>query len=71
MQGYTPLPTRARDALTVLRSTIGERDTGLSQAAAYEALEAAGFERTELSNLIEILLLRGYIYQVNDQLFVT
>ena len=71
MRGQTPLPTRARDALAVLESTTKADRTGLSHAQACQRLQDAGFECTDVSDRIEILLLRGYLYEVDERLFIT
>ena len=71
MRGQTPLPTHARNALTVLESTTKADRTGLSHVQVCQRLQDAGFECTDVSDLIEILLLRGYLYEVDGRLFIT
>ena len=71
MRGQTPLPTRARDALSALNAAIEANHTGLSHAEARDVLRDAGFEQADVADLLEILLLRGYIYEVDEHVFVT
>ena len=71
MRGQTPLPTRARDALSVLDAAIKADHTGMSHAEARAVLRDAGFEQADVADLLEILFLRGYIYEVDEHVFIT
>lgn len=75
--GKTPLPSRAKDALETLRPRVesagdgdGEEDE-LSRERALAALVAETFDESEARETLELLELRGYVYEVNGRLRIT
>lgn len=68
---YTPLPSRAVRALEVLRPLFEKAADPVTPETAQTTLVDAGFERGEVSDILEVLLQRGYLYQVNGDVRVT
>lgn len=66
----TPLNPREQDALDHLEESHGFEDS-FSYNTATDELANAEFHTDEAQRLIEQLLLKGYIYEVNDQLRLT
>ena len=66
----TQLSASASEALEVLRGPLREAD-GLSRGAAVERLVAGSFERPDARAIVDELLSKGYLYEVNDELHVT
>ena len=66
----TPLSPREQDALDYLKESYGFEDPFLYNTA-LERLASADYQSDEAQRLIEQLLLKGYLYEVNGQLRVT
>ena len=66
----TPLSPREQDALDYLEESHGFEDP-FSYKTALEELASADYQTDEAQRVIEQLLLKGYLYEVNDQLRVT
>ena len=71
MRRSTPLPPRATSALEILRPSIEGSDGGLSRIEIRSILLDSGFALTEVPVLLEILIQRGYLYEVADRVRVT
>jgi hypothetical protein len=66
----TPLGPTAADVLDTLRDPLVEAD-GLSRDAATELVAGGDLDAQTARDAIEQLRLRGYLYEVNGELFVT
>ena len=66
----TPLSPREQDALDYLEDSHGFEEP-FSYNTAIDELTNAEFYTDEAQRLIEQLLLKGYLYEVNDQLRLT
>jgi hypothetical protein len=66
----TRLSPTAADALERLRDPIEEAD-GLPRAAAVERITDGAFEPVDAQELVAELLSKGYLYAVDDELYVT
>lgn len=58
------------DAFSVLAPAI-ERQAGLTWEEAHDRLLAADFEEVDTEDTLEQLLNRGYLYEVDDQVYAT
>jgi hypothetical protein len=69
----TPIPTTARSALDHIAAAAGEAgvDDGIDREAAVQALVAEGYPEVEARDQIAVLLDRGYLYAVGDELRIT
>jgi hypothetical protein len=67
----TPLSPRDREALALLTPVIDSHEQGLSRTQAYEVLVEEGFTAGRAETAVETLLRSGYLYAVDDTLFVT
>ena len=65
-----PLGAVAESAYEVLLQTIDPED-GIPRSDAHERLLEADYADTDAAYAIDRLLSRGYLYDVNGQLFVT
>ncbi|WP_254544826.1 hypothetical protein [Halomarina pelagica] len=66
----TPLGSLASDALAQLEAPMQETD-GMRQAIARNVLQNQGFTEAEADVALTQLLSRGYLYEVNDRLYLT
>lgn len=71
MPDQTPLPPGARDHLHALRPVLRTVDNGLSREQATRILIAEGFSEEEIPYYLDMLLDRGYLYCVENYLFLT
>lgn len=72
MNGGRRLPPVAEDALDVLNATVGEDDDGLSKDEAKAVLVADDrFTEGDAEYALDILQNRGYIYYVDEQVYIT
>lgn len=69
--GKTPLPSRAREALERIRPRVASAGAGLPRDRARSALVEGSFDGAEAEEALELLELRGYVYEVNGRLRVT
>lgn len=68
----TPLPPTARDALEVLQGPISAMGSdGCPRPEARQLLIDDEFTDTHAEQALHQLLMRGYLYEVEDHLFVT
>lgn len=65
------IPPLAEDAFEVLTDRFDEGDDGFSRDTAFDLLEEGDFVEDDAEYAVEQLLLRGYLYEVDDELFVT
>jgi hypothetical protein len=66
------LPPVAEDALDVLHETVGDTDNGLPRDEAKAALVAGDcFTDGDAEYALDVLQNRGYIYYVNEQVYIT
>lgn len=66
----SPLTEWLGDAFEVLAPAI-KRKSGLTPEEAHDHLQAAGFTKEDAKYAIKRLHKRGYLYEVDGQLFVT
>ncbi len=66
----TPLGLLASDALAQLESPMQETD-GMRSATVRNVLRNQGFTEAEADVALTQLLSRGYLYEVNDHLYLT
>ena len=66
----TPLSPREQDALDYLEERHGFEDP-FSYDTSIEELASVEYQTEEAQQVIEQLLLKGYLYEVDDQLRVT
>ena len=71
MPDRTPLPPGAKDHLRVLRPVLRTVENGLSREQATLILVAEGFSEEEIPYYLNLLLERGYLYRVENHLFLT
>jgi len=65
----TPITPGERAVLEQLEEYLQETDPErLTREAALSCLTEQGLGRTEASNRVDQLLLKGYLYEVNDEL---
>lgn len=69
----TPIPTTARSALDHIAAAVddAEVDGGIDRDAAVQCLVAKGYDESEARDQIDVLLDRGYLYAVGDELRIT
>lgn len=67
----TPPPPRGEEALSVLEPAIEDREDGLDRPVAVELLTEKGFDDEAATTVIDQLLNRGYLYDVDGRLRVT
>lgn len=69
----TPIPPRAKEALDILTDPIHDRgESGYPRTEARQLLcDDDTFDRARAEQAIHQLLMRGYLYEVDEQLFVT
>ena len=69
----TPLSPTAEDALEILVEPINDReDDGFPQEEAHQLLvDHEAFDQSRAERAIHQLLMRGYLYKVDEYLFVT
>ena len=67
---YTPLSPMAAEALEHLRARFGAK-TSFTYDQASQELHTHGIEHLLVDDLLETLLLRGYLYEVEDELRIT
>jgi hypothetical protein len=66
------LPPVAEDALDVLHETVSDADNGLPQDEAKAVLVADDrFTDGDAEYALDVLQNRGYIYYVNEQVYIT
>ena len=65
-----PLGAVAESAYEILLETI-DPENGISRSDAHERLLEADYAEADAEYAIDRLLSRGYLYDVNGQLFVT
>lgn len=65
------LPPRAADALDLLESRLATADQGFSESQARAVLLEAEFDEEDATWLLELLHDRGYIYRVDDRIYLT
>ena len=70
MPDRTRLSSSAADALDTLRVPIEQAD-GLPREDAATVLLDDGFDRVDADVFLDELLSKGYLYAVDDQLYVT
>ena len=70
MPDRTRLSPSATEALDTVREPIRRAD-GLTRDSAIATLTDAGVERADAGELITELLSKGYLYEVDEQLYVT
>lgn len=66
----TPLSSREETALDSLQQQLGP-DKKFTRGMAVDQLETAAFERPEADDLIDQLLQKGYLYEVDNHLQIT
>ena len=66
-----PLPPGAKDVLQTLRPILGTMDNGMTRDQAAMVLQTEGFAEDEISYYLELLLNRGYLYEVDEDVFLT
>lgn len=66
--GRTPLSQRAQDALAMLRPAINATPTGLSRQPARTTLTDAVSTDDDADEVLEELLQKGYLYEVDGEL---
>jgi len=66
-----PLPTYAEEVFESLKPKIGPRTDGFPRDKAKAYLQTEGFENSTIDVALDVLLNRGYIYVVNDQIRLT
>ncbi|GKZ15425.1 hypothetical protein HAL_33060 [Haladaptatus sp. T7] len=67
---YTPLSPMATEALTHLRTRFGSSESFTYEQAG-RVLREHDIESVLVDDLLETLLLRGYLYEVGDNLRIT
>ncbi|MFH5844689.1 hypothetical protein [Haladaptatus sp. CMAA 1909] len=67
---YTPLPPMTEEALSHLRTRFGSGES-FTYEQADQVLRAHDIEAVLIDDLLETLLLRGYLYEVGDDLRIT
>ncbi|MFC7157238.1 hypothetical protein ACFQPA_17535 [Halomarina halobia] len=67
---HTPLGPLASDALEHLEPSMWEAE-GTNRETAREVLEDQGFTESEADAALTQLLSRGYLYEVNGDLYLT
>ena len=66
------IPLFAEDALEVLREMVGDDDEGLSKDEATTVLVAdERFTEGDAEYALDVLQSRGYIYYVDEQVYIT
>lgn len=71
MRDRQPLPPRAKDVLQALRPIRRTMDSELSREQAAMVLQVEGFAEDEIPYYLELLLNRGYLYEVDEDVFLT
>lgn len=72
MTGPRRIPPFAEDALAVLQETVGDDDEGLLNDEATAVLIAdERFTEADAEHALDVLQSRGYIYYVDEQVYVT
>ncbi|MFD1514547.1 hypothetical protein [Halomarina rubra] len=66
----TQLSPAATDALDTLREPV-DRSEGLSREEATTVLADGGIDAVDAEDLLDELLSKGYLYAVDDELYVT
>ena len=66
----TPLSPGASDALTALCEPVEQAD-GLSRDAVVEQVQTADLSGVDPESVVNELLSKGYLYEVEGQLYVT
>lgn len=68
----TPLPPTAQEAFEILEEPISDKEgEGCPRFEAHQLLVDGEFTDTRAERAVHQLLMRGYLYEVDDQLFVT
>lgn len=68
----TPIPTTARTVLDHIAAVADDADVdGIDREAAVQSLVAEGYTEAEARDQIDVLLDRGYLYAVGDELRIT
>lgn len=71
MRDRQPLPPGVKDVLQALRPLLRTMDSGLSREQAAMVAQAEGFAEDEIPYYLELLLNRGYLYEVDEDVFLT
>jgi len=72
MTGPRRIPPFAEDALAVLQETVGDDDEGLLNDEATAVLVAdERFAEADAEYALDVLQSRGYIYYVDEQVYIT
>lgn len=72
INGPRRIPPFAEDALAVLRETVGDGDDSLSNDEAITVLVAdERFTDGDAEYALDVLQSRGYIYYVDEQVYIT
>jgi hypothetical protein len=72
MNGERRIPSVAEDALDVLHETVGDADDGLPFDEAKAVLVADDrFIEGDAKYALDVLQNRGYIYYVDEQVYIT
>ncbi|GAA0452142.1 hypothetical protein MUK72_14395 (plasmid) [Halococcus dombrowskii] len=72
MNGPRRIPPFAEDALELLRETASDADESLSKDEAATALVAdERFAEADAEYALDVLQSRGYIYYVDEQVYIT
>nr|WP_233340523.1 hypothetical protein [Haloprofundus sp. MHR1] len=66
----TPLTPSQEAALGLIMQGVDDEET-ITHDTATDLLTAGGFERPEAEDLLEQLLLKGYLYEATDGLRLT
>lgn len=65
-----PIPPLAEDAFEILTDRFDEGE-GISWEAVFALLAEEGYAESDAAYAVHGLLNRGYLYEVNNELFVT
>ena len=71
MHDRQPLPPGAKDVLQTLRPILETTDSGMTRDQVAMVLQNDGFAEDEISYYLELLLNRGYLYEVDQNVFLT
>lgn len=71
MHDRQPLPPGAKDVLQTLRPILETTDSGMTRDQVAMVLQNDGFAEDEISYYLELLLNRGYLYEVDEDVFLT
>ena len=71
MRDRQPLPPGAKDVLQTLRPILKTTDSGMTRDQAVMVLQNDGYTEDEISSYLELLLNRGYLYEVDQNVFLT